>query len=138
MHFCDPVPQRIGDELQYVRLTNVDGVAAAGEVAVVPPVPQSVVGAVVDAAKAQCGTGFVPFGGVVVDDVEDDLEPCGVQGAHQLLELGDLFAAGAARRVRAMRGEVAQRVVAPVVDETVLKQAWLRRKVVHRGEAPLP
>ena len=39
VHFSDPVPQRIGDELQYVSLTYVDGVAAAGEVAVVPPVP---------------------------------------------------------------------------------------------------
>jgi len=51
---------------------------------------------------------------VVVDDVEQDLEARGVERADHLLELGDGVARG---RVLVVRGEAADRLVAPVVAQ---------------------
>src|SRR3954467_12089411 len=84
-----------------------------GVVDVVPAVlGQAVVRRVVQAAKAQRRPVLVALGGVVVDDVEQDLEARGMERADHLLELGDGVARG---RVLVVRGKVADRLVAPVV-----------------------
>ena len=70
--------------------------------------------------------------GVVVDDIQNDLESGIVQRRHHLLELPHLLAQGADRTVRRMRGEVAQSVVSPVVGEPSTRQEGLRDEVVHR------
>ena len=52
---------------------------------------------------------------MVEHDVQDHLDARGVQGAHHLLELGDLFPHCARAGVAALGREKADRVVAPVV-----------------------
>ena len=117
VHVGHPVPQRVHDELQHVGVAGVEGVAAAGvvDVAARLALVQPVVGRVVDAAEAQRRPALVALGGVVVDHVEDDLDARRVQRTHHRLELAHLLAPAAAGAVRRMRGEVPQRVVAPVV-----------------------
>ena len=63
----------------------------------------------------------VILGGVVEDDVEDHLEPGGVQRADHLLELADLLPA-VARRVLVVRGEISDRLVTPVVAQPARDQ----------------
>jgi hypothetical protein len=81
VHLGDPVAQRVHQQLQHARVLHVQRVAAAGEVHVVARRAgrQAVVGGVVDAAEGQRRPPLVALGGVVVDHVEDDLEPGGVQ-----------------------------------------------------------
>ena len=77
----DPVPQGIEDHLQHARMVEVEGVAGAGRVPVLTRVLrlELVVARVVDAAQGQGRAEVAALGGVVVDDVEDDLDPGRVQ-----------------------------------------------------------
>ena len=133
MHLGDPVAQRVGDQLQRERPARVEGVAAAGVVDVARRVVgQPVVGAVVDAAEGQHRAVRAALGRVVVDDVEDDLEAGRVQRPHHRLELADLVAL--ARRVGLVRGEEAERVVAPVVARAAALQVRLGDELVDRQQ----
>ena len=89
VHLLHPVAQAVHDQLQHARAAHVQRVAAAGEVLVVARVvrQQPVVRRVVDAAQRQRRAEVIAFGGVVVDDVEDDFEAGGVQRPHHHLEL---------------------------------------------------
>ena len=93
VHLGHPVPEAVHDQLQHARASHVEGVPAAGEVLVVARRVrlQPVVGRVVDAAQRDRRPEMIPFRGVVVDDVEDDFEPCGVQRPHHHLELAYAF-----------------------------------------------
>ena len=136
MHLEHPVPQRVHDHLQHLRVAHVQAVAAAGVVLVVRRAlgRQSVVRGVVDAAEAQGRPAVVALGGVVVDDVEDHLDPGAVQRLDHVLELEHRVARSAARAVRRVRRQVAERVVAPVVAQPALDQEVLGHEVVHRHE----
>jgi hypothetical protein len=134
-HLGDPVAQRVGDQPEHVRSARVEGVAAAGEVGVAARVPlEPVVAAVVDAAQREGRAQLARLGGVVVDDVEDHLDPGGVQGAHHPPELAHLLAPGAGGGVPGVRGEVADGVVAPVVAQAPPQQMVLVRELVHRQQ----
>ena len=79
-----------------------------------------VVGVVVDPTEAQGRAELVALGRVVVDHVEDHLDPRGVQGQDHLLELPHLATDPPrleGRRVLLEGGEEADRVVAPVVGQ---------------------
>ena len=132
----DEVAQRVHDQPQDRRLHRVERVARPGEVHVEVRVlgRQAVVGLVVDALERQHGTEVVALGGVVVDDVEDDLQPGAVQGLDHPLELLEVLARLAVGRVGRVRREVADRRVAPVVLEAVLVQEGLVGDVVHRQQ----
>jgi len=121
VHLLHPVAQGVHDHLQHVGIRHVEGVSAPGVVGVVPAIAQPVVARVADAAEGQRGAELVALGGVVVDDVEDDLEASLVKGAHHLLELAHLATAAPDRAVGSMRSEKAQGVVAPVVGEAELE-----------------
>ncbi len=115
-----------------MRLDDVQGVAAAGVVGVAPHVRlEAVVAAVVDALEGERRAQLARLGGVVVDHVEDDLDPRRVQRAHHPLELADLLPRRPRGRVRRMRGEVADGVVAPVVAQAPAQQMVLVRELVH-------
>ena len=81
VHLGDPVAQRVHDQPQRLVVADVEAVAGAGGVVVVALVAghQPVVGLVVDAAEGQGRAQVVALGGVVVDDVEDDLDAGAVQ-----------------------------------------------------------
>ncbi|CAM5503278.1 hypothetical protein SCYAM73S_04163 [Streptomyces cyaneofuscatus] len=134
-HLGDPVAQRIGDEPQHLGLDDVQGVAAAGVVGVAAGVVlEAVVAAVVDAAQGEHRAELTGLGGVVVDDVEDDLDPRSVQGVHHPLELADLAARRAGGGVVGVRGEVADGVVAPVVVQPAPQQMVLVGELVDRQQ----
>ena len=76
----------------------------------------------------------VALGGVVVDDVEDHLDPGAVERLHHPLELAHLLAAAAGRRVGGVRRQVADRRVAPVVREPLVVQERLVDDVVDREQ----
>jgi len=117
VHLADPVAQAVHHQLDDVGLTDVERVAGAGVVDVVARAlrARSVVGLVVQATHGQDRAAMVALPGVVVDDVEDDLQAGRVQGPHHGLELVHLLPGGPARGVVAMRGEEADGVVAPVL-----------------------
>ncbi len=151
VHVGDPVPQRVHDQPQAGVVVDVVGVARAGRVQVPRRVGRinPVVGVVVDPAEAQGRAELVTLGCVVVDHVEDHLDPRGVQGQDHLLELPHL-ATDPPRlercRVLLEWGEEADRVVAPVVgqpgaclraggDELVDRQQFHGRHA-ERGQMP--
>ena len=129
VHLHHPVVQAVDDHAPHHRVVAVQGVAAAGEIQVAAAVAgiEQVVDAVVQAAVGEGGAGSVALGGVVEDHVQNDLDPGRVQRAHHLLELGHLPAGFGCGAVAALRGEQADRVVAPVVDQ--------RRGIRVRGPA---
>ncbi len=134
VHLEDPVPQRIHDELQRVRMTTVEAVAGSGVVHVHLgiAVDEPVVGGVVDAPERHGGSEVVALGGVVVDDVEDDLDAGVVELTHHRLELG--HRAGrlvGVRRVLDVRCQESEGVVAPVVSETLIAQDEVLHELVH-------
>ena len=133
MHFQHPVPQRVHDQLQRVRVPRVETVAGAGEVLVDPQVAvlQAVVGGVVDAAEVDRRTEVVAFGRVVVDDVENDLDPGLVKRPHHGLELGHRAAGVSVGGILVVRREEAKRVVAPVVSQTQVDQSVVVQELVH-------
>ncbi|CAM5226377.1 hypothetical protein STENM327S_03350 [Streptomyces tendae] len=118
-----------------MRLDDVQGVAAAGVVGVPAGVGlEAVVAAVVDALQGERRAQLTRLRRVVVDHVEDHLDAGRVQRADHPLELADLPTGGAGGGVGGVRGEVADRVVAPVVLQAALQQMALVRELVHRQQ----
>ncbi len=135
VHLGDPVPQRVHDHLEDVRGPHEQGVPGARRVHVVAGVVgQTVVRRVVDALEGQRRAQVVALGGVVVDDVEDDLDPGLVQGLHRRLELQHLLAAVAPGGVGVVRGEEPDGVVAPVVVQAHVHQAVVVDELVDRHQ----
>ena len=136
VHLADPVAQRVHDQLQRMRVADVEAVSGPGVVGVVALVlvDEAVVGRVVDPPERQRGAEVVAFGGVVVDHVEDHLDTCFVQRPDHRLELLDLPAGGGARRVLAVRGEEPDGVVTPVVRQPAFDQQRVVGEMVHRHQ----
>ena len=88
-----PMPQAQEDHLADDRMVAVDGVAATGIVAVIlAAAGEHVIDLVFEPLEAQRRAVLVAFGGVVEDDVEDDLDAGLVQCADHLLEFVHLAA----------------------------------------------
>ena len=135
VHLLHPVAQRVQDQSQGLGAVRVDGVPGPRVVDVAAAVlGQAVVGAVVEPAEAQRRPLFVSLGGVVEDHVEDHLEPGGVQRFDHRLELVDLVAAIAARRVLVVGREEADRLVAPVVAEPPGDQRTVVNELMDRQQ----
>ena len=80
----------------------------------------------------------VALAGVVVDDIENHLDPGRVQRLHHALELAER----SARRIAHVGGEEANRVVAPVVAQAVVQKPPLvddgvDRQQLDRGDAQI-
>ena len=137
--FGHPEPQRVQHEPQAVRMAEVETVPGAGRVEVVRQVArhQPVVAGVVQPAEAERRTVLVALGGVVEHDVEQHLEAGRMQRLHHSLELGHLTAEPPGpdlRRVGRVRREVADRVVAPVVDLAGGGEDAVGQRLVHRQQ----
>ena len=124
--------QGIEHELHHPRVARVEGVAAAGAVEIAAPVGgvELVVAGVVDAAERQGRAGVVALGGVVVDDVEPGLDPGGVQLPDRRLQAAE----AALPEVARIRGEVAEGLIAPEVDEALLDQEAVIREGLDRQQ----
>ena len=136
MHLGHPVPQRVHDQLQGVRVASVEAVAGTGEILVEPQVlvDQAVVGGVVDAAEIDRRTELVAFGGVVVDHVEDDLDALLVERPDHGLEFGHRTAALSVGGVLVVRCEESEGVVAPVVSQAQVQQPAVVHELMHRHQ----
>ena len=136
VHLGDPVPQRVHDQLQYVRVPHVEGVAGAGVVHVVllVIVHQAVVRLVVDALERDGGAEVVALRGVVVHHVENHLDAGVVHAAHHALEFLHLLAEVPGGGVRVVRGEEPDGVVAPVVVQALLLQGAVVHELVYRHQ----
>ena len=145
VHLASPITERVQGQLQGAWMGEFEGVAAAAEVFVALRVVgvQAVVAGVVDAAEAEGRPELVGFGGVVEDHVEDDLEAGGVQAADHAAEFvarrifglaGRAVRAVRAGRVAWLEGEEGERVVAPVIAEAAVYQAFLVEKGVDRQQ----
>ena len=133
MAFADEVAERVHDQPERAGMDRVEAVPGAGVVHVEPGRVghESVVRRVVDAAEAEHRAQVIALGRVVVDDVEDHLDAGPVQRLHHPLELGELCAVRAGRRVEGVRGEVADRAVPPVVGEAPVDQVRLVGDMVN-------
>ena len=126
MHHLDPVAQGVHHHPQHHRMVQVQGVAAAGVVHIEATIRrEAVVGGVIKATKAKRRPQFVALGGVVVDDIQDHLDPGCVQAGDGVLEFGDL----ACRKIARVRGKEADRLVTPVIRQLFLHQ----KAVVDEG-----
>src|SRR5579872_1546137 len=101
-------------------MVEVERIATTGEVEVTAFVTrdESVVRSVVDSPKGKRGAELIAFGGVVVDDVEDDFDTDVVQPVDHRLELAE----SAASHVTRLRGEEPDGVVLPIVPQAGLHQ----------------
>ncbi len=88
-HFAHPVAQGVGDHLDDARMAEVQRVSGSRVVDVVARLigKKPVIGAIVDALERKGRTELIALGGVVVDHVEDHLEPAVMQAGDHLLEL---------------------------------------------------
>ena len=84
--------------------------------------------------RLSVGPQVVSLAGVVVDDVEDHLDPGGVQRLDHRLELGDLPARSLLARVALLGREVAERAVAPVVAQRLVLDEPVVGELVHRQQ----
>ena len=89
---------------------------------------QQIVACVVDPPEGQGRPQFGPFGGVVVDHVQDHLDPGLVQAAHDGLHL--IRAAGF--QVLALGGKEGQGVVAPVILQPLVQQHLVMQEPMDR------
>ena len=123
-------------------MIQIDAVAAAGDVGVASVIGavgarlEGVVTGVVEALEGEHGAVETRLRGVVVDHIQDHLEPGLVQLAHHGLELGHRLL----RRIARLGGEEGDGVVAPVVGQPQLLEPGLghegrHRHQLHRGDA---
>ena len=132
VHLRDPVAQAVHDELEDARVRHVGHVAASGEVHVEPAVlgRQHVIRDVVDPLHRQGRPEVVPLGRVVVDHVEDHLDPGLVEGLDHRLEL----AHGVRSGIAIIGREEPEAVVAPVIDQIFFLEVTVVDVIMDRQE----
>ena len=107
VHLGHPIAKRAQYQPQRFGMADVEAVTGARGIEIMTPVAldEPVIRGVVDTFQRQGRAEMVAFCRVVVDDVQDDFEPCGVERLDHRLELGDLATRGAGRAVITVRGE---------------------------------
>src|SRR5215204_7485215 len=105
-------------------MTHVETIAGPRVVLVKPRLfgNEAIVGLIVDPAEAEGGAKMVSFGRVVVDNVKDHLDAGTVERANHRLELGNLLAEPAGAGVPAVWCKEAERVVSPIVGQSLVQQ----------------
>ena len=95
MAVLDPVAQRIHHQAQDRRPRQVQRVAGSGVVHILPPaMDQPVIARIVQTPERQRRPPFVALAGVVIDHIQNDLDPGGMQRLDRALELGQRIAQG--------------------------------------------
>ncbi len=135
MHLLNPVAQAVHHELHGPGVQHVEHVPGSGEIDVLAGIlrVQVIVRLVVDSAEGNSRAEVAALAGMIIDDVEDHLDAHAVQCPDHHLELLHLLAQTAGR-VAAIRREIADRVVAPVVDQPTLGQAAFAQDVMDRQQ----
>ena len=104
-------------------MAAVERVAGSGRVLVLTWVArmETVIAGIVDAAKTQGRTGAIAFAGMIEDDVENDLDPGGVECFDRGLELTPRIGGA----IAGIGQEKAEAVIAPIVRLAPLAQERL-------------
>ena len=136
MHLPYPVAQRVHDQLQDAWVGEIERVATAAVVLVARWIVrlEAIVARVVDSAKGYRRAELIGFGGVVIDDVQDDFDTGCVQRSYHLLEFGDRRLAFDACGIARFWREEGEGVVAPIVGAPALDQPLLVEKAVDRQQ----
>ena len=136
MHLGNPVPQRIHNQLQRVRMPNIQAISRTRVVHIVLTViiDQAIISRVVDTPEAQRRPHMVAFSRVVIDDVENDFDVIVVEGPHHILELRNSGAGFLGSCIVLVRCQEAEGVVSPVVAETELVEPIILIELVDRHE----
>ena len=110
MHLQHPVTQAVHDQLEDLRVADVERVAATGEIHVMARVilDHPVIDGVVHAAQAQGRPLLITFAGVVVDHIQDDFDAGLVQGLDHILEFAHRLIGSVTDAVAGIRGEKVQ------------------------------
>ena len=133
--FVRPVTQRVERQKEHASSSEVERIAASRSVHEAPGVVGlgHVIGGVVDAPPRNRRPVAAAFARVIVDDVEDHLDSCLVQGRDHALDLVyDGLGAGllgGLRRVAGFGREEIERAVAPIVGQPDVRKEGL----VHLG-----
>src|SRR5260370_18820436 len=111
-------------------MPGVDAVSGPGKVEMIPRIirAETVIGPVFKASKRNRRPELVPFAGVVIDDVEDDLDASLMEALHHFLEFSDFLAVVPAGESR-VRSKETEGVVPPVIGEAPFEQEAL----IHPG-----
>ena len=135
MHVLDPVAQRVHDELNGARVLHVERVTGPGKIGVETRVLrlQPVVRRVINPLHRQRGTFVVALARVIVHDVENHLEPGGMECLHHGLELFDLEPKPA-RCVAHVGSKKPDGIVAPIVRQATLGQMPVHDELMHRQQ----
>src|SRR5262249_40936399 len=117
-----PIAQTVGDHLNHPCMAEVEGIAGAGIVDVVTLFvgQEAIIARIVDALERERRPALIAFRRVVVDYVENHLQPGLVKARHHLFELTK--AIGPIRRVSGLRREESDRIVAPVIRQSLVQQ----------------
>jgi hypothetical protein len=91
VHFQNPVAQTIHDQLQHTRMPHVQRVSGSRIVLVIARIAryQAVIRAVVDPFQRKRRAQMIALCGVVVDDVKNYFQSCGVQNLDHGFEFVD-------------------------------------------------
>ena len=114
-------------------MKQIEGVARAGEVQIEARILriQPVISEIVDPAEAKRGAELISFCRMIVNHIENHFDSGSVKAAHHRLELGNLLAQLPATGVLRMRREKSDRVVAPVIRQTAIDQAFVVNMRMH-------
>src|SRR6185437_512076 len=136
VHFRDPVTEAVHDQLEDLRMADVQGVAGARVIHVIARLVlhEAIVSGVVDAFETESRPEVVAFGGVVVDHVENDFDAGAMERLHHAFEFADLLAAVAGAGITGIGGEEVDAVIAPVIAETLFTQRLVIDKSVNRHQ----
>ena len=77
---------------------------------------------------------MIAFAGMVVDDIEEDLDPSPMQGVHHGFELHHLLPDDPRAGIADLGRKEAQGTVPPVIDSPLLHEMMLVEKLMHREQ----
>ncbi len=135
MHLRDPVTETVHDKHEDIWKEGIESVACAGVVVVVAFVPSDpVIIGIVYPTKGKGRAHVIAFTGVVIDNVQDDLDARLMKGLHHILKFIDLAARLSATAVSDIRGKKADGIVSPIVGKVFLFQVPIGNKMVYRHQ----
>ncbi len=114
-------------------MRHVERVPAARVIHVVASVVchEPVIGRVVNAVERQRRAKVVALCGVVLDDIENDLQARGMEGSDHRPELAHRLRRAYRGGVSRLKGKIRQAVVTPIIGQPALKQMPILHEMVH-------
>ena len=136
MHLFDPVAEAVHYELKHARLGQIEAVAGVGIVDAAARIMgiQPVIDGVIQPSQRQGRPRLAGFRRMVVDHIQEHLDPGCVQGAHHGLELAHNVLRRGAACITSIRRKKGESVVSPVVLQAEPDQAMFVDVMVHRQQ----